>query len=493
MKTKHVLPILFLLSITQLANAQWQVNNPDIYYNRGNVGIGTNTPNARLHIHRGFARILNAPNDSLINFQTGQEGFSWFSQQVVPYGLGQNPSGRRTSFQVNVTGVAPGILNFPARPSVTQYAFASDYLLFRKEYLNNGMADYARIGFGINSFFNVNGGNVGIGTDAPTAKLHIVSNKDNNGETASVEIVAGTQRMLIDGNEIDGVTNGLHLNHNTDEPVLLANGGGKVGIGTPGPTSKLTVNGSDNNGTTATVEVRSANERLLIDGNEIDGISEGLHLNNNTEQVVTIANGGGKVGIGTASPSGKVEIRYNSSYNNPTLELTQEGDDESRIYFRNTVNNARRFAIGANPGNADPRFSIGYNNGNGTTNILTIDGDNHRVGIMTGGTIPEGYRLAVNGKMLAEEVRVQLSQFWPDYVFAEDYPLLPLEEVENYIRNEGRLPGIPTAAEVAADGLALGDMQRLMMEKIEELTLHLIDLKKENDSLRQRLDALEQK
>ena len=92
---------------------------------------------------------------------------------------------------------------------------------------------------------------------------------------------------------------------------------------------------------------------------------------------------------------------------------------------------------------------------------------------------------------ICEELRVKLSQNWPDYVFAEDYELMSLEEVEQSIKENGHLPGIPSAAEVEKEGgIEVGEMQRLMLEKMEEMTLHLIELKKENEQLRKELQEL---
>lgn len=107
--------------------------------------------------------------------------------------------------------------------------------------------------------------------------------------------------------------------------------------------------------------------------------------------------------------------------------------------------------------------------------------------------IPAGYKLAIEGKVIAEELKVQLSENWPDYVFQSGYNLLSLEEVETHIQAKGHLPNIPSAAEVEENGIAVGDMQRRMMEKIEELTLYMIGLKKENESLKQRIEELESK
>lgn len=105
------------------------------------------------------------------------------------------------------------------------------------------------------------------------------------------------------------------------------------------------------------------------------------------------------------------------------------------------------------------------------------------VGIGTS-NIATGFILSVDGKAIMEEVQVELSQNWPDYVFEEEYNLMPLSEIEYFIDQNGHLPNIPSASKVESEGIALGEMQRLMVEKIEELTLHMIELEKENVRLR---------
>ncbi|UBZ13977.1 hypothetical protein LDL77_19115 [Flagellimonas marinaquae] len=88
--------------------------------------------------------------------------------------------------------------------------------------------------------------------------------------------------------------------------------------------------------------------------------------------------------------------------------------------------------------------------------------------------VPSGFKMAVNGKLIAEEVQVQLNGSWPDYVFLDYYDLLSLGELKEYIRKHGHLPKVPSAEEVRAEGLSLGDMDKLLLEKVEELTLYLI-------------------
>ncbi len=105
-------------------------------------------------------------------------------------------------------------------------------------------------------------------------------------------------------------------------------------------------------------------------------------------------------------------------------------------------------------------------------------------------TFATGYALSVDGKIASEEVLVDLSGNWPDYVFDKDYKLISLSELAHFVKTEGHLPGIPSAEKVALEGLELGEMQRLLLEKLEELTLHTINQQERIEALQLELEAL---
>jgi len=112
------------------------------------------------------------------------------------------------------------------------------------------------------------------------------------------------------------------------------------------------------------------------------------------------------------------------------------------------------------------------------------------IGLSSLADIPTGYLLVVDGNVIAEEVRVELSGDWPDYVFQDNYQLRSIEELKQSIRENGHLPGIPSASEVENTGLHLGDMQKRMMEKIEELSLYIIQLNDENKALKTEMEHI---
>jgi len=115
-------------------------------------------------------------------------------------------------------------------------------------------------------------------------------------------------------------------------------------------------------------------------------------------------------------------------------------------------------------------------------------GNNGLVGI---GTATPTHKLSVNGTIRAKEIVVDTG--WADFVFDDGYNLMPLHEVESHIAEHGHLPDVPSASVVESEGLSVGEAQKIMMQKIEELTLYLIDLKNENESLKNRVAELESK
>jgi hypothetical protein len=113
-----------------------------------------------------------------------------------------------------------------------------------------------------------------------------------------------------------------------------------------------------------------------------------------------------------------------------------------------------------------------------TVTPVLITDQNGNIGLNTPSPDP-AYRLSVNGKIRAKEIRVETG--WADYVFDKGYELPSLIDVKNYIDQNHHLPEIPSEAEIAKEGLNLGEMNKLLMKKVEELTLYLIEKDKEDE------------
>jgi len=156
--------------------------------------------------------------------------------------------------------------------------------------------------------------------------------------------------------------------------------------------------------------------------------------------------------------------------------------------------------VGIRTNAPDPAFDVDIKGNTKADGGLTVSNNAFIGAALAVGTttVPAGYRLAVDGNVICEELRVLLSPSWPDYVFEKDYRLMPLEEVEARIKEQGHLPGVPSAAVIEEAGLPVGEITANQQEKIEEAFLHLIEMNKqlkqlqeENASLRARLERLE--
>jgi len=114
--------------------------------------------------------------------------------------------------------------------------------------------------------------------------------------------------------------------------------------------------------------------------------------------------------------------------------------------------------------------------------IPTINGNTNVTGTLYVNTI-NGQSANINGKIKTKEVEVTLSG-WKDYVFEENYPLMTLQETEDFIKEHKHLPNVPSAAEVEANGVNLGEMNAILIQKVEELTLYILDLQKQINELK---------
>lgn len=159
----------------------------------------------------------------------------------------------------------------------------------------------------------------------------------------------------------------------------------------------------------------------------------------------------GNIGIGTNNAQARLHVAGDAMFARP---------GGSSFYIQTPSSDVRMFAAGGKP-------------------ILFPEGN---VGI---GVYSASHKLTVNGTIKAREVLVT-NQNWADYVFEEGYDLMSLNEVENYINAKGHLPRIPSAEVIEREGIPVGDMQRMQMEKIEELTLYIIDLEKRIKELENR-------
>jgi hypothetical protein len=218
------------------------------------------------------------------------------------------------------------------------------------------------------------------------------------------------------------------------------------------------------------------------------------------------------VGIGTNTPNARLDVKsstsnYIAQFNgiSPMYVGLYEAD-VYRGYIGSFSGAAEDVDFGTAAANttgklhlatqATPRLTVNSagNVGIGTTapNARLHIAGNVVIGNST--SLPAtGFTLSIAGKAICEELKIQLSTGWPDYVFADNYNLMPLDELEKSIQQHKHLPNIPSAATVEAEkGFQVGELNRKLLEKVEELTLYVIELNKKNLQLAAELQQLKQ-
>jgi hypothetical protein len=257
---------------------------------------------------------------------------------------------------------------------------------------------------------------------------------------------------------------------NQSGPDIYNTNSSNVGIGTNTPASKLTIQTPIN--TAGWQHIGGADSIIVSEG--IGGVSAAIGTTTNHAFRLN-ANGTGKLHV---YPAGEVVVGSNSTaaFGKFTVETP---NNSFGISHTSTGGNILATNIGGTSAGigtfSNTNMRLFCNN----TSRLFIAAATGNVGI---GTDNPTYKLSVLGNIRSNEVVVETG--WADYVFDEKYRLNSLDEVEHFIQVNKHLPNIPSAKEIQANGLQLGDLQRRMMEKIEELTLYLIDANK-------RLEALE--
>jgi len=250
----------------------------------------------------------------------------------------------------------------------------------------------------------------------------------------------------------------------------------------------------------------------------------GFPSNTNNSRKDLVIKGNGNIGFGEIDPSDKVEIKRNGGgldlthTNNASfssIEAFENETNQGAIQFvgtafgapvrRNSIEIVNRATLGSvdvyTQNNfslpklrvqADGNVGIGLNN---PAVKLHVNGDSRVNGTLAIGientAIPTEYRVGIDGKVICEELKVKNSNAWPDFVFATNYHLMPLEKLEKFIQKNSHLPEIPSAKTVSEEGIELGKMNAKLLQKIEELTLYLIELKHQNEKLTDRVANLE--
>lgn len=255
-------------------------------------------------------------------------------------------------------------------------------------------------------------------------------------------------------------------------------------------------------------------------GNILIGNATAINLSGSTNTIIGIS-GGRNLTTGVSNTYVGYDTGYSNSTGSNNTALGRKASQKNQSGSRNVsvgedagygnLNGSNNVVIGYKAGylntggsNVFLGYGAGYNeigsnklyieNSSNYTPLIFGDFNTDVVGVNTT-EIPSGYTFAVNGKTITEEVKVQLKDTWPDYVFKIDYDLPNLSEVEIYIQDNGHLKDIPSAREVEENGILLGEMDAKLLQKIEELTLYTIQqdnkLQKQDEQIAILLNKME--
>ena len=458
----------------------------------GNVGMGTNFPQTTLHVKSAFFRLEEAGSEArtldiypAISGQnhrftsaTTSAGFSFENNagtlmtltSSASIGIGRtnptykldvlsddpflrltddehttrsagimfNTNGGQWELQSGIGSGTDSNLNI-TRANVKRFTFDRDIYAFK--IYNNDAAERVRLRANGTSYLN--GGYVGIGVSSPESKLHV--------QNSNVGVKSNYSDMVIEDTD-------AHLD-------LVSSAAASWGSA---------INFVEGNGSTNTDIWSIARQTTGQTGDSSLRFNFGTNNQHNNPTLV-IFKADGKVGIGTANPSVDLEvvdvveshIRATESTNNRYVQIYQQANDSYLI-------------SGGSAGNyGNLRFYAG-----GTDRMIINPSGN--IGI---GTTTPDQKLTVDGTVKSEEVIVE-ENVGADFVFEEDYDLPSLSHIESFIKTNKHLEGIPSAEDMKKDGVKVGELQIKLLQKIEELTLHMIRLQKENDQLKTEIKEL---
>jgi hypothetical protein len=530
----------------------------------GNVGIGITNPTTKLHVDGNVTATKYYGDGSELDGIAGlwNESSDGYNLNGNSVSIGEIVTNRVQNAQMTIfqnTSINEISVTNDENLSQNGFMILSDAVDEHDLIMASGVDDASNTGY-FQSYrmwgdwqpisLNPKGGNVGIGITNPTTKLHVDGN------------VTAT-KYYGDGSELDGIaglwnesSDGYNLNGNSvsiGEIVTNRVQNAQMTIFQNTSINEISVTNDENlsqNGFMILSD--AADEHDLIMASGVDDASNTGYFQSyrmwGDWQPISLNPRGGNVGIGTTTPSSKLEVAgkitattldaeniVGNDFSYLTLE-NESGDlffkngnfavggvkpyhmqfGKSTIFHESDVDNILvtpdgtqhgLVIYGSNPNQTDPNnpdpsiknqiLAFGVDSESevayiqsfkmwGDKKTLTLNPEGGAVEI--GGEVNSS--LYVHGKIWAKEIEVVENVVRADYVFEEDYKLRTLEEVEQFIKTNKHLPNVPSAAEFKENGYKVGDMDNMLLEKVEELTLYIIAQEKRIQKLEEENNKL---
>ncbi len=308
----------------------------------------------------------------------------------------------------------------------------------------------------------------------------------------------------------------ISAGHDTGESFIVR-ADSSISIGTQETGARVYIKSGGNNDATFALKVKNSdNTNLLsirddakigINTTSFDALLSLKGLGNDDETFAFIAKNSdntnlfsirddGNVGINNSTPNASLAIKSYGTTTGLALDVTNSSSS-NLLQIKDNGNIGIGLVSGTAKltlkGQGSTSSTESINIQNSSSNELFKIKDNGQT-IIGEETITTGdhtdFKLSVDGKIVAQEI-ITTETGWADHVFKPDYKLLSLLELEKKIQASGHLPGIPSEAEVKQNGVSINEMQVKMLEKIEELTLYMIELQKENEKLKSKISQIE--
>ncbi|WP_299161127.1 hypothetical protein [uncultured Tenacibaculum sp.] len=537
---KKIVFTLAMFSIAMIGYAQ----TPVVQGADGKVGIGTTTPSAKLEVvHETNSGEVSKVGMTVIrNTQISANGTSYDTGVYSRIGSFSIPSGitdsgyrigvNASSFAVsnNFAGILKDNVGVWARAGIhvaTPGATIKRAVAVNAEILDNVTGTTIENAYGV--FISTNGynqsnvinrydlyagtaaaknyfaGNVGVGVQNPKAKLHVANNITGQGDskanmsensilTLKPHATNSTNMQFAQVNNGNGM--GIQVTNSSNTAnwdIALNPYGGNIGIGTAKPETNSILHIKDlTKSSKITIETADDKEALINFSGQTSEFSLGYvrsdgsfrfvlgdQLNSNERMRIDSK---GKVGIGTTTPSEKLEV-YNSVTTPGVISLRSSRNDASyvdvgRVVAKQGTTEVSRIGM-PRAGGTNTGFLTFWTKESNSSPLKESMRINEKGNVGIGTTDTKGFKLGVNGKIATTEVKVATYANWSDFVFEKEYKLPTLTQVENHIKEKGHLKDIPSAAEVKKEGFFLGEMDAKLLQKIEELTLYTIQQEKQ--------------